>query len=97
MQSANQPTDQPSADHSPTIRALDAQLGVLGVAVAQWAVRDDSNAQPEIRQAANVAVATVDDMLATLHRLRARLVTEIRTSDNASAARADALLRKCAK
>jgi hypothetical protein len=34
MQSTNQPTDRPKTGYSPTIRALDAQLGVLGVAVA---------------------------------------------------------------
>ena len=89
-------SDEPNVNHSPTIsiRALDAQLGVLGIALAQWAVRDDTKAQPEIRQAANVAVATVDDMLATLHRLRGQLVSEVRQSDDASAARADALLAK---
>ena len=35
---------------------------------------------------------TVDQMLANLHELRARLVAEIRASDDAAAARADALL-----
>jgi hypothetical protein len=44
MQSTNQPTDRPKTGYSPTIRALDAQLGVLGVAVAQWPIRDDSKA-----------------------------------------------------
>lgn len=93
---AQQPesTPQPNVNHSLVIRALDAQIGVLGVAVAQWAVRDDSKPQPEIRQAANAAMATVDDMLATLHKLRGRLVTEIRVSDDASIARADELLAK---
>jgi hypothetical protein len=50
----------PNVNHSPTMRSLDAQLGVLGVAVAQWAIRDDSKAQPEIRQAASVAMAAVE-------------------------------------
>jgi hypothetical protein len=65
---------------------------VLGVAHAQWAVRDDTKPQPEIRQAANTAMAAIDDMLTALHRLRSRLVTEIRQSDDASAARVDAML-----
>jgi hypothetical protein len=73
-------------------RRLDAMTGVLGVALAQWAIRDDTKAQPEIRQAANTAMATVDDMLTALHRARQQLVTEIRASDDASAARADAML-----
>ena len=76
------------------VTSLDAQLAALGIALAQWAVRDDSKPQPEIRQAANTACAAVDDMLATLHRLRGQLVTEVRQSDDASAARADALLAK---
>jgi hypothetical protein len=63
-------------------------------ALAQWAVRDDTKVQPEIRQAANATMARIDDMLATLHKRRGRLVTEIRQSDDASAARADALLRR---
>jgi hypothetical protein len=88
------PDSKSDTDHSPTIRALDAQLGVLGIAVAQWSVRDDTKAQPEIRQVANMACAAVDDMLATLHRLRGQLVTEVRQSDDASAARTDALLAK---
>lgn len=87
-------TPQLNVNHSPVIKALDAQLGVLGIAVAQWAIRDDSKAQPEIRQAANAAMATVDDMLATLHKLRSRLVPEIRVSDDASIARTDELLAK---
>jgi hypothetical protein len=74
------------------IASLDAQLGVLGIALAQWHVRDDTKAQPEIRQAANIAMAAIDDMLATFHRLRQGLVTEIRQSDDANAARVDALL-----
>ena len=65
---------------------LDNLAGVLGIALAQWAVRDDTKAQPEIRQAANTACAAIDDMLAELHRVRQQLVTEIRASDDATAA-----------
>lgn len=71
---------------------LDGHNGVLGVALAQWAARDDSKAQPEIRRAANSAMDAIDAMLAELHALRARLVGEIRASDDAAAARADELL-----
>jgi len=74
------------------VASLDAQLAVLGLALAQWRVRDDTKAQPEIRQAANLVMAAIDDMLSTLHRLRGQLVSEIRASDEASAARVDALL-----
>jgi hypothetical protein len=71
---------------------LDAMTGVLGVALAQWAIRDETKAQPEIRQAANTAVAAIDDMLAALHRARQQLVTEVRAADDANAARVDAML-----
>jgi hypothetical protein len=83
------PHPAPLADAA---RRLDNMTGVLGVALAQWAVRDDTKPQPEVRQAANVAVATIDDMLTALHRVRQQLVTEVRQSDDASLARADAML-----
>jgi hypothetical protein len=73
---------------------LDGHLGVLGVALAQWMARDDTKAQPAIRQAANTAMDATDAMLAELHQLRARLVSEIRESDDLAAARADALLAR---
>ncbi len=71
---------------------LEDPMGVLGVGLAQWEIRDDSKAQPEVRRAANTAMDAIDTMLAALHQMRARLVSEIRASDDASAARADAML-----
>jgi hypothetical protein len=73
---------------------LDEHNGVLGIALAQWMARDDTKAQPAIRQAANTAMDQVDAMLSELHALRARLVSEIRDSDDASDARVGALLRR---
>ena len=67
-------------------------MGVLAVALGQWQARDDSKAQPEIRRAASDAMDEIDTMLAELHKMRSRLVAEIRASDDAAAARADALL-----
>ncbi len=68
--------------------------GVLGVALAQWAARDDSKPEPEIRRAANTAMDSADSMLAELHALRARLIGEIRESDDLAARRADELLAR---
>ena len=68
--------------------------GVLGVALAQWAARDDSRAQPEIRRAASTAMDSIDAMLAELYALRSRLVGEIRASDALAVARADAMLAR---
>jgi hypothetical protein len=73
---------------------LDGHNGVLGVALAIWMARDDTRAQPEVRRAASTAIDTVDAMLAELHALRSRLVGQIRASDQATAARADALLAR---
>ena len=73
---------------------LDGHLGVLGVALAEWMGRDDSRAEPEVRQAANRAMDAIDSMIAEAFELRARLVTEIRESDDAAAARVDELLTR---
>ncbi len=69
--------------------------GVLGVALAQWMARDDSRAEPEVRRAANTAMDMIDAMQAELYLLRARLVSEIRASDDQAAVRVDDLLARC--
>ena len=71
---------------------LEDPMGVLAIALGQWEDRDDSKAQPEVRRAANTAMDVIDGMLRDLHAMRARLVGEIRGADDATAARADALL-----
>ena len=73
---------------------LRENLETLSAALSQWENRDDSRPQPEIRRAASTAMDAIDAMLAVLHALRSRLVSEIRESDDATAARADALLAK---
>ena len=72
---------------------LEDPMGVLAVALGQWEIRDDTRPRPVVRRAANTAMDTIDVMLATLHAMRSRLVGEIRASDDASAARVDALLK----
>jgi hypothetical protein len=79
--------------HAPDVYAkLEDPMGVLAIALGQWEDRDDSKPQPEVRRAANTAMDAIDKMLAELHQLRARLVSEIRKSDDQAAARADRLL-----
>jgi hypothetical protein len=73
---------------------LDDHLGVLGVALATWATRDDSRAQPEVTCAGHTAVEAIDAMLGELHRARQQLVTEIRGHQDIAAARVDALLAR---
>jgi hypothetical protein len=74
--------------------ALRGHLGELETALALSATRDDTKAQPDVRQAANDAMDAVDAALRELHGIRALLVGEIRASDDATAARADALLAR---
>jgi hypothetical protein len=71
---------------------LEDPMGVLSIALGQWEDRDDGEPQPEVRRAANTAMDQIDGMLAELHKMRARLVSEIRASDDAAVARVDALL-----
>ncbi len=66
----------------------------LAAAAAIWETRDDTVPQPEVRRAANTAMDAIDTLLAELHLMRARLVSEIRQADNATAARADAMLER---
>ena len=71
---------------------LEERVGVLGVALATWATRDDSKPQAGVRQAANTAIDEIDATMAELYAARAALVSEIHASDDASAARVDAML-----
>ena len=64
----------------------------LAVALATWQARDDTRPDAHARRAASGAVDAVDAMLQALHAIRARLISEIRASDDATAIRADKLL-----
>ncbi len=79
-------------DHDVRVGDLRVHVEALAVALAVWAARDDSRAQPVIRQAGNDAVLAVDALLRGLHAVRRVLITELHASDVASAARVDALL-----
>ena len=72
-------------------------LGVLAIKLGQWEDRDDGKPQPEVRRAANDAMDEIDRMLRELYAMRSRLVTEIRASDDATAARSAELLRQIRK
>jgi hypothetical protein len=77
-----------------TAGRLGSLAAVLGAALGQWAARDDTRAEPEVRQSANVAMGAIDQMLAELHKARQQLLGEIRQSDDAAVARAGALLEQ---
>ena len=77
-----------------TLSALRGHLCELEAALALWASRDDTKAQPEVRHAANDAIDAVDTALRELHGIRGQLVGEIRASDDATAVRAADLLAR---
>jgi hypothetical protein len=57
-----------------------------------WVNRSEPDAHA--RRCASDAVDAIDAMLRDLHQVRGRLVSELRAADDATAARADALLRR---
>jgi hypothetical protein len=64
----------------------------LAVWLAIWEARREPDA--DARRCANDAVDAIDGALRELHAIRSRLVSSIRDADDATAARADALLRR---
>jgi len=64
----------------------------LGTWLGIWEHRSEPDAFA--RRCASDAVDAIDAMLRNLYLVRGRLVAEIRTSDDAGAARADELLRR---
>jgi hypothetical protein len=78
------------AEH--VVGGLSLDVSILARDLGAWAARDDTRPQAGVRQAANRAMGAIDRMLADLHRARQQLVTEIRLADDATAARADAML-----
>jgi hypothetical protein len=77
----------------PTAR-LENLAAALSGALATWAARDDTKAQPGARQAAGTAMDVIDAMVAELYQVRQQLAGEIRVSDDAAAARVDKLLEE---
>lgn len=76
------------------VSALRGHLGELETVLALWATRDDTKAQPDVRQAANDAIDAIDGALRELHGIRAELLGEVRESDDAAMARVKELLRR---
>ena len=83
------------AGHRPAVTGqLEEQAAALGAALALWATRDDSRAQPEVSQAGHAAIDAIDAILAGLHLARQQLIGEIRDHQDAAMARADELLAR---
>ena len=64
---------------------------VLGTWLAIWEARNEPDAHA--RRCASDAIDAIDAMLRDLHTVRQQLISEIRQADDATAARADKLLR----
>jgi hypothetical protein len=74
------------------LSALREQVENLATWLAIWENRKEPDARA--RRCANDAMDAIDAALRELYRIRAQLVSEIRDADDATAARADALLRR---
>ncbi len=77
------------------LSALRGHLGELETALALWATRDDTKAQPEIRQAPPAMPSTRSTArCGNFTASGASCVPEVRASDDAATARAEELLRR---
>ena len=72
------------------LSALRNRVDDLGVWLAIWEARNEPDAHA--RRCAGDAVDSINAMLRDLHTVRQQLISEIRQADDATAARADALL-----
>jgi hypothetical protein len=73
------------------LSALRNHVDDLGAWLGIWVNRSEPDAHA--RRCASDAVAAIDSMLCHLYGVRAQLVSEIHRGDDATAARADTLLR----
>jgi hypothetical protein len=79
--------------HDDAASAILGRAEALGTWLAIWGLRDDARHAAHSRRCANDAMDAIDAMLRDLHEVRARLVAETRQFDDATAERAEELLR----
>ena len=77
--------------HDVSLSALRGHVETTAVRLAIWEARG-TKPDAHARRCASDAVDAIDGALTGLHKIRARLITEIRASDDATAIRADELL-----
>lgn len=80
-------------DQAAILRIRD-NAAALTLHLGQWAGREPDPPSPDARRAANEAVTDIDAMLADLYQVRQELLGEMRETDDAAAARVDALLAR---
>lgn len=81
-----------SSPYDAALSAILEHVENLGAWLAIWEHRREPDAHA--RRCASDAVDAIDAALRELHTIRARLVSEIRAADDATAARADELLTR---
>ncbi len=87
----------PQDGYDAPLSALRNHVEDLAADLAIWQARDDGKPDAHARRAANDAVDAIDAAIKELHQIRARLITEVRVSDDATAARVDAMLARTAR
>lgn len=85
-------TPSPADAYDAALTTIRSHVEDLAAWLASWEARREPDAHA--RRCASDVVDAIDDALSELHQIRARLIGEIRASDDASAARADELLRR---
>lgn len=73
----------PGAAYAGATGAILQAASDMGAYCAHWAMRHEDRPDAAARQAANEAMDAIDTALRELHRLRERLITDIRRSDDA--------------
>ncbi len=86
----------PQDGYDSALSAIRNHVEDLAVALAIWEARREDAPDPHARRCANDAVDAIDGALAGLHKVRQLLISEIRVSDDATAARVDAMLARTA-
>ena len=80
-----------SSPYDAPLSALRSRVDDLGAWLAIWEARTEPDAHA--RRCAGDAVDAIDAALRDLYKVRQHLISEIRQADDATAARADELLR----
>ena len=74
------------------VTAIRSHADDLGVWLTIWQARQEDAPDPHARRCASDSIDAIDAAIRELHTIRARLIREVRRSDDQTAARVDALL-----
>jgi hypothetical protein len=74
------------------VTAIRSHADDFGVWLTIWQARQEDAPDPHARRSASDSIDAIDAAIRELHTIRARLIGEVRRSDDQTAARVDALL-----